>query len=57
MRPKNRIEVSKCCRAKVKTVGMADFIGGAACTLHYECTKCSRACDIIMINIKQGKRR
>ena len=40
-------ELSKCCKAPVKTKGAPDFMGSKeACTTYWECTACNEACDI-----------
>ncbi|MDP1689033.1 MAG: hypothetical protein Q8L47_02795 [bacterium] len=47
---------SKCCNAKVKTVGTPDFIGDkVGCTFHYSCTECKNACDIKEVLIKHER--
>lgn len=33
---------SKCCNAKVKTIGKV--------TMYYVCTKCKKACDVVFIH-------
>ena len=41
---------SKCCKAKIKVIhGMSDFIGDKnpiVCTMHYECCKCGKPCNV-----------
>ena len=46
MKDVNTGNISKCCNASMKTVGMPDFIGSnEICTMHWECDKCHEACD------------
>lgn len=43
---------SQCCRADVRLVGMPDFDEDKyPTTVHYECKKCGKSCDII---VQQG---
>lgn len=38
---------SKCCGAEVEAVGANDFYGDKyPCTIHYECKKCHKSCDV-----------
>jgi len=50
---------SKCCKAKIKVIhGMSDFIGDknpTVCTMHYECCKCGKPCDILIPIRKEWK--
>ncbi|GEM_PF-6711677 len=39
--------LSKCCSAPVEAKGAPDFVGSDyVCTMHNECTKCRKDCDI-----------
>ena len=46
--------VSKCCKAPVEAVGAPDFIGSEFVgTMHYECKKCGKPCDVNKVEEKK----
>jgi len=48
--------LSKCCSTPVEAKGAPDFIGSDhVCTMHNECTKCRKDCDIESVFTKTRK--
>lgn len=59
MGKKNKLSTpkSKCCYAEIKIGGLGDFHGeDRPCTIYYMCTKCGKACDVIIMPRRTWKR-